>query len=579
MRVTVEIKDSEESEYRELPSLPTTQTPLAPGIDWSLIKIMYIQILLRMAMFDGSMRLVEMPTSMGEMADDNGDSTNYKAAAALAINTLNVAMVVGVYPLLSFIQVGAGIMQEMATNQAAAQRKYARLPRNLALISILPVSAATAILYFGDDFWRWTGKEPDVTRLAGQFLKPCAVLPVIFFGRFMSDLELLFQGKGNFVMWVTLASMAFGIGVSEVLGFGWLSAPELDMEGTAIGFITQMALSWVILNGYILFSPLFQDYPFRRHLLRWTGDDSEQMKALIPLALTYLFTILSEIGAQAVTTGLPEDSDQVAALNYVAIISLAAFLWSHAVGQISQQLIKAEYMAKNFAKVRQLIKYSLAISLTPAPLYVLIGYFANLLYNASPEVENYADTLIPYEFIIALLYAPTFVNLENLKATDSYIKPVAKSMAGLWLGVGVSYYLEKSQGVTGVIRGNLVGVGTALLLSLHSVKKEFWDKPAEAVIADHKEQPAPAVPARAVESKATSFISAKPSTPSSSGSAESSSSAGPSPSTSRAVSPLLRREASPPEPASSAWCGCFSRLYRRCFGSEQVSSVPTTSIN
>ena len=530
-------------------------------IDLKLSRNMLALTLQRMACFDYSFELLVLSYVIAQVQNEQGDSTEYQATANLIIYTLNFGVAFTLYPLLPFIKIGSRLMGEAYKAaetgeydvKYAAQRKYARLVRNSVFIGITPAVVASALMFNAEWICNNLGQNPAVSRLLGQFARPGSALLPIFMMRFLSDLLLFLNGKGNIVMGVTLGCWGLsGFGLAYVLTLGKWSLPKMGISGAFLGFLGQMLGSWLILNSVVKFSSSFEDYPFLQSFCQWTKDDRKQIKEFLPLSFAYWATICSELLSQLVTNllvGRLPDSRSAAAQNFWTQIFFFGILFSQGLGQVGNQMIGNALGKKDFALAQRTAKYAVVLAVAlPAPVYIAVSLYPHLLMgltqSVDPVVEERGVPVIRLACLTSVITIIQFVMVESLKQTDKYVRPVALSIAGLWAGVGISYLLSEVYGydVIGVDYGALAGAGLSLIATAGEFKRQFIDKPAIQTEPSHS----------SLNTELTGFEE---------------------PSNSRVVRTI-----------SSNPYGCwnsFSRLYNRFFGSreqEPVQPPPTLVI-
>jgi Na+-driven multidrug efflux pump len=465
-------------------------------IDRKLLKDMLLLTAQRMACFDYSFELLVLSYVIAQVQNEEGDSTDYQAAANLIIYFLNFGAAFTLYSLLPFIKIGSRLMGEamQAANtqdlakKLIAQRKYARLVKNSVLVGAIPAALSSALMFNAEKICNQLGQNPEVSRLLGQFTRPVSALFPIFIMRFLSDLLLFFNGKGSTVMWVTLGCWGLsGFGLSYILTLGKWSLPKMGVTGAFIGFLGQMLGSWLILNSVVKFNPSFEDYHFLRNLRRWTKDDRKQIREFIPLSLAYMATISSELLCQLATNLLvgKYPPNRAAAQNFWTLILFFSILFSQGLGQVANQMI-GDFLGKNNIDLAQrAARYAVLLSVAlPAPIYLTISLSPHLLMgltqSVDPEVEELGGPIIRLACAVSMMVSIQFVAIESLKQTDKYVRPVVLSIAGLWAGFGISYLLSESYDydALGVDYGAAAGAAIAMIVTLWEFKGQFIDKPA-----------------------------------------------------------------------------------------------------
>ncbi len=450
----------------------------------------------RMACFDYSFELLVLSYVIAQVQNEQGDTTDSQAAANLIIYFLNFGVAFALYPLLPFIKIGSRLMGEVyqATemkdyaSKYAAQRKYSRLVRTSLLVGIGPAALSSALMFNAEWVCGKLGQDPAVSRLLGQFTRPGSILLPIFMMRFLSDLLLFLNGKGHIVMGVTLGCWGLsGFGLSYVLTLGKWSLPKMGIPGAFTGFLGQILGSWLILNSVVKFSPSFEDYSFLGGFCKWTKDDRKQIKEFIPLSAAYLATISTELLSQLATNLLVGrlPPSRSAAQNFWTWILFFSILFGQGLAQVGNQLVGDALGKKNLPLAQRTAKLAVMMAIAlPAPAYIAFSVDPHLLMGlmqstVNTEVQELGVPVIRAACVYSVLTTGQFVMIEILKQTDKYVRPVALSITGLWVGVGVSYLLSEAYGYDGigVNYGAVVGAGLSLAATAGEFKRQFIDKP------------------------------------------------------------------------------------------------------
>lgn len=526
-------------------------------LDWGLIAEIFKSSTQRIFCLDASMEFWVISYLIGQFKNEQGDSTDYQAAATLIANSTNFKICFTLFPLMSFFTLGSqllgkinppshGKLKRIETEDVIEDMKYqySRLPRNILLVGAPFALAAMSTAFFSNRFWPLLGKSSEVVDLIQQFLIPLSFTTPIISLRFITEAILFMGNKNSVVMRVSMTCWAlFGVFTSYFLGMGGigeLSFPALKIPGVFLGFLGQMSISWLILMGVVKKSAAFKDFHFLKDFFKWTPEDARQVREIIPNSLAYWFATVSELTAQlginvmAANLGVP----QLAAQNFVAEINFFFLLWTYALAQVGQQLVGNAIGADDRNEAGKIAKYTLGMSFLPAPFYLLFALKPTLLTSLTLSIDNdvlqYTDTLIPYACISSIIYTFQYVMLEALRPTKKYFRPLSFAILGLWSGVLVSYYLSKEQDIYGIARGSLLGSG----LAMAGVGRYF----VQQFLMEPRDESYP--PAEEVEPESRS----------------------------ESVTDYIDNPAPPQARASSNHHGCFgclNRLYNRLFASKK----------
>lgn len=479
---------------------------VAPLLDWKLSKKILNLTGQRFFSLDGSMAFWYFSYLIAQFKDDQGDSTDYQAAANLISTTTNFKICFILFPLMSFFTIGGPLLGKMKNHAdrelkvnsygdddlfsegeaIKARSEYSRLPRNTLLVGAPFVIGATSTVFFSNQLWKMLGRSDSVINLIQEFLMPLSLLAPVIVVRFLTEGILFLGEKSSTVVSIALTSwLVFGVFASYILGMGGignLTFPALKIPGVILGFIGQILISCLILMGVVKKSTQFKDFHFLKDFLKWTPIDAQQVREIIPIALANWFAIVAELTAQLATNiiaanlGVP----QLAMEDFVAQINFLSLLWTYALGQVTQQLVGMELGADNKIEASRVAKYALGLSLLPAPLYVLLAFkprfLTDLTSSVDADVLQYID-IIPYACLTSMLYTFQYVMLEALRPTKKFYRPLSLAIMGLWTGVIVGYCLSKDQDVFGIARGSLLGGGLAVAGVAYDFGKNFLMSP------------------------------------------------------------------------------------------------------
>lgn len=488
-------------------------------VDWRLMRKILNLSAQRIFSLDGSMEFWVISYLIGQFKDDQGESTDYQAAANLISTTTNFKMCFILFPLMSYFTLGGPLLgkkrvpsdEEIKTRRLshedifkaaeaanAAKLQYPRLARNTLLVGAPFTAVVTSSVFFSNQLWKLLGVNANVIDLIQQFQIPLSIISPLIGVRFICDAILFMENKSFIVMSTSMSCwLLFGVFTSYFLGMGGIGAvkfPAMKIGGVFLGFFGQIVISCLIVMGVIKKSADFKDFHFLKDFFKWTREDGKQVREIVPVALANWFAIVAELTAQLAINVMAANcgSPQAAAQNFVQQIVFFFLLWTYALAQVGQQLVGIELGAGNKTSAGRNAKYTLGLSLLPAPIYLLFAlkprFLTNLTTSVDASVLQYTDSLIPYACITSTLYTFQYVMLEALRPTKKFYRALFLAISGLWSGVLAAHFLSKEQDILGIARGGLLGGGLAVTGVAYYFSKNFLMPPLEQSEVQEQEE-------------------------------------------------------------------------------------------
>ncbi len=493
-----------------LPSDDTVSNKNRKGyslLDWKLIKKILSLSGQRIFSLDGSMEFWVISYLIGQFKDDQGDSTDYQAAASLISTITNFKICFILFPLMSFFTIGGPLLGKMnpsdseiktniligdnpiapPTEALEAKSQYNRLARNTLLVGAPFAFAATSTVLYSNQIWKLLGRSDRVIDLTQQFLQPLSLLTPVIVVRFVSEAILFMGDKSSTVMSVSMACwLLFGVFSSYFLGMGGIGKftfPAMKIPGVFWGFCGQILISCLVLMAVVKKSANFRDFDFLKDFFKWTAIDAKQVREIIPVSLANWLAIVAELGAQLALNVMAANLGvtQLAAEDFVAEINFFFLLVTYSLGQVGQQLVGIALGAENKTEASRIAKYTLGLCLLPAPIYALFAlkprFITDLTLDVDADVLQYTDTLIPYACMTSMLYTLQYVMLETLRPTKKFYRALSLAIGGLWGGVLAAHFLSKKQDVIGIAKGSLLGGVLAAAGVSYDFSKNFLMSP------------------------------------------------------------------------------------------------------
>ncbi len=188
------------------------------------------------------------------------------------------ALVLGATTFFTVFILGMGIAMAVmpmvahaaASDDAAEVRRVTRMGLWLSAIFGLLV---LPLFWFSAPILRALGQDPEVAALAQDYLRVLGpgILPALLFMVLKSALAAL--ERTQFVLWLTVAVAALNVPLNWVLIFGNLGAPEMGVQGAALGSLILHVSGCVVLLVYAAREPGLARYQLLTRIWRpdWPG--------------------------------------------------------------------------------------------------------------------------------------------------------------------------------------------------------------------------------------------------------------------------------------------------------------------
>jgi len=366
----------------------------------------------------------------------------------------------------------------VAAGEETQVRRVTRMGLWLAAIYGL---AVTIPLMWSERFFLLIGQDPDVSRLAQDYLRIAAwamipALMVTVIRAFLSALELTAM-----ILWATIGAAILNGVLNYAFIFGNWGAPELGIEGAAIASLGSTVLSLLILLGYAL-----HKRPEYRLMQRIWKIDVQAITRVFRLGLPIGLTSLAESGLfsmSAVMVGWI-GAVELAAHGIALNLASAAFMLHLGLSQAATVRAGHAMGRHDEAALRQSGRVAIAISVTLAVLTVilfvsmpvtLISFFIDPTDPARDTLLAVGVTLLAMAALFNLTDGLQVVALGLLRGVQDTAVPMVHAAISYWVvGMPVSYLLGFTFGLgaLGVWLGLVAGLAFAAILLLW----RFWGR-------------------------------------------------------------------------------------------------------
>ncbi len=387
-------------------------------------------------------------------------------ALALASNLVFPCVHFGVGVLAAL---AAMFAQELGARNFKGVRRTARQGFWLVLTLFVPMGM---FLGFGERFLLWTGQNPEVAALSGQYLRITlwSVLPMLTFIVLRNFIAAHSRPRAALV--ITCGGILLNAALDYVLMFGLFGFPGIGLMGAAVATVIVQTVMTGALLVYVL-----RDRKFRRyHLLVrfWRSDWPRYwdiVKVGTPIGLTVLAetTLFAAAGLMIGNIGTEELAGHAIALQFAGI----AFMVPLGIAQAATIRVGLAYGAGDMARVGRAGWSNLlivAIFLTgSASVFWLFGRpLATLFLDAGDPANaaaiGFATSYLAVAAIFQFADGGQVVALGALRGLKDTRVPMIIAVTSYWLiGAGVSWWLGFHAGWDGV------GVWAGLAASLSVV--------------------------------------------------------------------------------------------------------------
>lgn len=332
------------------------------------------------------------------------------------------------------------IAAELGRRQHAV-REVRRTVRMALWLAVLVGLAGMAVCLFGERLLLLSGQDPEVSRLAGQFLAILlwAMIPNVLATVLRNFVSAL--GRPVFATAITALAVAVNALGNYAFVFGNLGAPAMGLDGSAVSSVlTALAM----LGAYAI--AIQSDRRLRRYRIfgRWWRAEWARLREIVRIGTPIALIILAEGGlfsSAAFLMGLIGQAE-LAGHTVAFQIAALAFQIPFGIGQATTIRVGYHYGAGNLVAIgaagRTAIFMAVGYMILPATLMIFAPQLLLRLY-VDPTLPANA-TMIAHA-IRFLAIAAAFQLIDGLQAVlagalrglqDTRV-PMQMALAGYWL--------------------------------------------------------------------------------------------------------------------------------------------------
>ncbi len=403
------------------------------------------------------------------------------------LGTTELAAVTVSFPIFFVLMALAGGLT-MATNILVSQymgaKQWPQVRRVVQSSTLLIGLVSLGLLGVGlvciPSLLRLMGTSDAVFGMAVGYMRLLLFTMPASFGIFLLASLLRGAGDSTTPLIFQVASVLLNAALDPVLMFGWLGAPKLGLNGTAVATVISALLALVALALYLQrrrhpmapdWAHLSVDWPTWGQTFR-LGLPTMVQQSLISIGMVVVVGIVNRFGDAA-----------VAALGAGGRIDQLAFLPAMTLGMAVSTMAGQNIGARRFDRVQQTFWWGVALSggLTLLATFVAVTWPRTLLswFVNDPAVITYG---VDYLYIVGslyLLFAVMFISNGVINGAGHTLVATLISLVSLWaVRVPLAVFLSRHLGVQGVWWAMPAGFAMSMLFSLGYFASGRWKKSA-----------------------------------------------------------------------------------------------------
>ncbi|WP_310618509.1 MATE family efflux transporter [Flexibacterium corallicola] len=349
--------------------------------------------------------------------------------------------------------------------------------------ALLLALIATPVLWFTEPIFLAFGQEPEVSRLASEYLRIFLwsyyfSMAVIAFRGFFSSI-----GKTTVLLWANIVGVLLNILFNYILIFGALGIPAYGIHGAAAASLVTYAGMLSFLLAYVYWEPKARSYDL---LTRFWKADFPKMVEIFKLGYPIALMFLSDVGVFIVAAffmgwiGAVEVAAHGIALQVVSIIYMIPMGISNAgtvrVGQALGRKDKQGITLSGWS----IILMAMVITLTGTLLLWLFSDQVLALYieESNPDIVELSATATTL-----LLIGTAFLMADGVQvAASAALRGLSDTKVPMYIGLfcywGISATLAYALGfwVELGAMGIWIGLSTGLFVTATLFSLRFYNR-------------------------------------------------------------------------------------------------------
>jgi len=422
-----------------------------------------------------------------------GNGLGTEAVAALAVSF-------PVFFILMAVAGGLTLASTILISQAYGAKDWTRISRVIQNSTVLTLAISTICATLGFVFSRellqLMQTPADVLPVAVDYLRWFVWTTPFMFLMFLIAAVLRGVGDSRTPLYFQAASVLLTAALDPVFMFGWLGAPRLGLNGTALATIISQALSVVAVSVYLRakdhiasprWSKLRADWATSWLTLR-IGIPSMIQQALVSLGMLVIMSLVNKFG-----------KDAAAAYGVAMRIDQLAFMPAMTIGMAVSGLAGQNLGARQFGRVHRIFLWGLlfggGLTLLPTVLALTIPTQLMGIFIKDPEVITLGAGYLHILGLAYMLFASMFVTNGVINGAGDTKATTAFTLIGLWIvRVPLAMLLAGPLGLQGIWIAVAIGFGAGMLSSLAYYLSGYWKRLFERVQPQLPTSPASAQP-------------------------------------------------------------------------------------
>ena len=337
------------------------------------------------------------------------------------------------------------------------------------------------VFWWSESILLWLGQQPEVAAIAQDYLRIAGLgmIPALLVMALKSYLAAL--EKTQVVLWITVAAVGMNATVNYALIFGHLGAPELGVQGAAIGSVLTQVVTFLALGGYAHWQPELQRFNLFQRFWR---PDFQAMRQVYrigwPIGLTGLAEgglfqasaiMMGWIGTKELAAhGIALEVTALAFMVHLGLSNAATVRMGRAMGQGDAQSLR------DGAKVALMLSLVFGVAMVVVFLTLPAPIISLFLDNANPQsgtIIAFGSILLALSALFQMVDAAQVMALGFLRGMQDTRAPMWIAALSYWvIGIPVSYALAFPLGYGGP--GLWLGLTAGLSVAAVLLMWRFW---------------------------------------------------------------------------------------------------------
>ncbi len=371
-----------------------------------------------------------------------------------------------------------------------AVREVRRTVRMALWLAVMIGLAGMAVCLAGERLLLLSGQDPEVSRLAGQFLAILlwAMIPNVLATVLRNFVSAL--GRPVFATAITALAVLVNALGNYAFVFGNLGAPAMGLDGSAISSVlTALAM----LAAYVI--AIQTDRRLRRYHVfgRWWRTDWERFRDVVRIGTPIALIILAEGGLFSSAAFLMGLIGQAELAGHTVALQVAALAFQipFGIGQAATIRVGFHFGARDTAAIGEAGKAAMILAMgymiVPALVMIFAPLFVLQLYIDPATPKNAAMVGHAVGFLAIAAAFQLFDGVQAvlagaLRGLQDTARPMQLALLGYWLaGFATSVWLGFFTPLAGT--GVWIGLAVGLVVVSALLAWRWWKRDALGLLA------------------------------------------------------------------------------------------------